>query len=99
MTDARRPAPTHHKDVSYSEVMKRALLATSVSLGLVVSGCGGASSGASAASVAALDQVVPPVGAAAPAVTLTAADGRAVALGERWSSANRTVVVFYRGFF
>ncbi len=65
----------------------------------LAAGCGGNLSGPSPAAVAALGQALPPVGGAAPAGTLTAADGRAVALADRWSSADRTVVVFYRGFF
>ena len=81
--------------------MKRGLSAAILALllGAAGAGCGPGLGGPSPTAVAALDQVTPPVGASAPATTLTAADGRRVALGERWSSADRTVVVFYRGFF
>ncbi|HTJ41644.1 MAG TPA: hypothetical protein VL463_06085 [Kofleriaceae bacterium] len=38
-------------------------------------------------------------GVAAPAGSLHAADGRAVALAELWPAHQETVLVFYRGFY
>ena len=106
MTDDARPTPTRRTiaPMPYSQPMLRssrpALLGVLVGLGLGLdAGCGGGLGAPSPVAVAALGQTIPPVGAAAPAGTLTAADGHQVELGDRWSSADRTVVVFYRGFF
>ena len=63
---------------------------------LAVVACHPPASPMQAAEVAA---VAAPTGAVAPAGTLHAADGRAVALAELWPAHQETVLVFYRGFY
>ena len=75
--------------------MSRAVIVSAL---LALAACGTAKDDGARPAASTGDRVIA-VGAIAPASALTAPTGETVALADRLAAHDRTIVVFYRGFF